>query len=158
MRYPIVAALLLSPSVTFAQRLPPASLDSGTLVRIHLSSTHSVRGRLLKDFNASSAAFTFCPYPAPPCAGTADSRIATIPLDQVIGYDRAIGTHWDRGIVIGGLAGAALGGLFVAAYSELCDTSSCRGEAWRGFAIPFTLGLGLGAAFGSASIKWGPAQ
>jgi hypothetical protein len=158
-RHLIVAALVLfSPSLVVAQRIPTSPLDSGTLVRLHLSPTESVRGRLVTDFTVSSPVFTFCPYPATPCATATDPRISTIPASQVTGIDKAVGTHLGRGLAIGGLLGAALGGLFVEAYSQLCDTSSCRGQAWRGFAVPFALGLGLGGAFGSASVRWGAVQ
>jgi hypothetical protein len=154
----LAALLLLSPSLIVAQRLPTAPLDSGTLVRMHLSPTEAVRGRLVKDFTPSSSAFTFCPYPASPCASATDTRISTIPASQVTSIDKAVGTHVGRGLAIGGFIGAALGGLFLEAYSQLCDTSSCRAQAWRGFAVPFALGLGFGAAFGSASIRWGAVQ
>ena len=152
----IVALLLFWSSVAAAQQVPPVTIDSGTLVRMHLTASGTIRGRLVKEFTSYSPSLTFCPYPGPQCVAEAESRITSLPIAQVTSIDQAVGTHVERGLIIGGLIGAGVGGLFLAANSELCDID-CGSSDTRGFLIPLVLGLGLGAAFGAASTEWAPA-
>ena len=152
----VVLALLLCPSLVPAQQAPPVSFDSGALVRIHVGASGSIRGRLVRAFTPSSPSLTFCPYPGPRCVSADDARITSIALSQVRKLDKAEGNHLGSGLLIGGLIGGVLGGFFVAAWSGLCDTSSCRDDSWKALAWPLGLGLGLGAAFGAASPEWAP--
>ena len=139
-----------------AQRLATAPIDSGTVIRMHLANAQTVRGRLLQTFTPSTSALTFCRYPGTPCATLSDPHVQTVPALQVTGLDVAQGTHLVKGAMIGG----AIGGLLAFVYFQfghgLCDTSRCISETDRGALGAFGLGLGLGVAFGSQSVKWRP--
>lgn len=156
-RVPTIAAFLaVCPILLQAQVPPSVTLDSGSLVRVHLSTARSIRGRLVTDLSPSNPTLTYCPYPSPPCTTLLDARVRSLPLTQVTGLEVAEGNHWKNGAMIGGLVGLGIGVLVAGEAPGLCDSSACRRTAWRLGLIPFGFGLGLGMAFGSASIKWRP--
>lgn len=62
----LVAALTWIPG--WAQHLATVPIDCGTLVRMDVSRTESLRGRLLSRFSPSDTILRFCRYPATPCA------------------------------------------------------------------------------------------
>jgi hypothetical protein len=150
-----VLALLL-PGLLRAQGGLPGPLDSGSLVRLHLTAD-TIQGRLVAQGPQGASSVRYCLYPGPPCGSTLDSRIRATPVAQIIHLDVAAGSRWKRGTVLGGLIGAAVGGFFWAVGSELCDGGTCRQSLPRSAAVSLGLGLGLGFAFGSASVRWRPA-
>jgi hypothetical protein len=146
--------LLLCPSFALAQGTAP--VDSGVVVRLHLGTDTTRRGRLLAPIVPASLTITYCRYPGPPCSSPTSLGLDSIPTSDVIHLDVASGSHWKRGALIGGGIGAALGGLFIAFAHSMCETSECRSSADTGALITAGLGLTLGAAFGSTSLTWKP--
>ena len=148
---PIFLARLL-----LAQGGLPMALDSGSLVRMHVGAD-LIEGRLVTAGALGDLRITYCQYPSPPCVSSSDGRVRSVGVAQVLHLDRAAGTRWAHGTVIGGLIGTAIGGLFLSAGSGLCDTSSCRGTVRRTAAGFFGVSVGIGFALGSASVQWRPA-
>ena len=154
----IIVLLLALRTRAGAQGLRTVPIDSGTLVRLHVSNHQSVRGRLLQPLSPATANLIFCRYPGTPCTAFSDPRVETIPGAQVARLDVATGSHWVRGGLIGAAVGAALGGVFIALGNGLCDTADCKSSSRRAALGPLALGIGIGVLFGSASIVWRPAS
>jgi hypothetical protein len=153
----VLIALLSRPGSAIAQELARTPIDSGTLVRMHLSETESARGRLLRTFSQGSASLTYCQYPtATPCSSLTDTRAHTIDASQLLAIEVADGTHLARGLVIGGLIGTAIGVVYAGLEGGLCE-SNCADPAVA-IAAGAGWGLALGALFGSQSTRWKPAM
>ncbi len=147
----LVGALIWSPART--QQVATVPIDSGTLVRMDLSRTESLRGRLLRKFSPSDTTLTFCRYPATPCASMAGPHVQTLPAAQVTRLEVAQGTHWIEGASLGALIAGTVAALFISTVGQLCE-EDCG--AWnRKFALgTVALGIGVGLAFGSQSVGW----
>lgn len=150
-----LVALVALPAVATAQQ--GGGVDSGTVVRFQMATGGTMRGRLLRPIRASSPTITYCRYPGVPCRTRDDSGMRTVEGPQVAHVDVADGSHWVVGGVIGGAIGAAFGGAAIAFANGICDTDACRASGRRGAAVTVALGLGLGMAFGSTSLRWRPA-
>jgi hypothetical protein len=150
-----LVALVAFPGVATAQQ--DRSLDSGTVVRFQMAPGAAVRGRLLIPIRSTTPSITYCRYPGVPCRSLDDPGVRTLDRSQIAHVDVADGSHWQRGALIGGAIGAALGvmGLYLA--NGLCDTDDCLASGRRGAAVTVALGLGLGMLFGSTSLRWRPA-
>lgn len=146
-----VVALALGCEQAPAQTPPVTQpLDSGTLVRVHLSSGARLRGRLLARFAPTSDRIVFCRYPGNPCADPAAPGIATIPATSVARIDVAAGNRAALGAVGGALgivAGALLGNATIGAAN---DTQVGTG----GVLVGAALGAVIGALAGSTDIVW----
>lgn len=147
----VTLLLLLVPGVAVAQAAP---IDSGIVVRMHRTGAATIRGRLFTSFQPGNTTVVYCRYPAAPCLNAAATE--SLALADIMHLDVAQGSHWKRGALIGGVVGAALGGLLIAFANGLCETSSCRSDARLGALVPLGMGVGLGAAFGSTSLVWKP--
>lgn len=145
------------PGVAEAQRLPTTPLDSGTLIRAHLASGETVRGRLLRTVMPSSSVLTFCRYPATPCASLFDQHVDSLPASQVTRLDVAHGNHLLKGALIGGAAAAPFGWVWWE-FAGLCEESGCKTEVRRAAVGMVVFGVALGMLFGSQSVGWRPAQ
>ena len=150
-----LVALVALPAVATAQQA--SSLDSGTVVRFHLATDATMRGRLLMPILPSTPTITYCRYPGVPCRALDDPGVRTVDGAQLAQVDVADGSHWQRGALIGGAIGAALGAFAIALGNGICDTSDCRAAGWRFAGVTLMLGFGLGITFGSTSLSWRPA-
>jgi len=136
-----------------------ATIDSGTLVRMHPATGAPVRGRLVRPLTPSSTFVHYCRYPAPPCTNPADTtaiqQVSTTTLQRL---EVQRGSQWATGALTGGLVGAGLGLLVGLASNSLCEDSSGCGPGTGVYMLSgAVLFGGLGAMIGSGSIKWGPA-
>jgi hypothetical protein len=136
-----------------------ATIDSGTLVRMHPTSGEPIRGRLVQPLGPSSVVVQFCRYPAPPCTNPLDSTvIRSLPMSSLTRLDVQRGSHWDSGAAIGGLVGGALGWLIGAFANGMCESpNGCGPPTAAYFAIGAATFGALGAFIGGGSPKWGPA-
>ena len=76
----VIAALM---PVSAQAQIATARIDSGALIRMWLSGTESVRGRLLQPFAPSDTVLTSCRYPAVPCVSRSDPHVQTIAAARV---------------------------------------------------------------------------
>jgi hypothetical protein len=156
----LAALCALTPVRLAAQdSLVHATIDSGTLVRMHPASGAPVRGRLVQPLGPSSTVVQFCRYPAPPCTNALDSSVVhSLPISSLTRLDVQRGSHWDSGAAIGGLIGGALGWFIGAFANGMCESSSgCGPPTAAYFAIGAATFGALGAFIGGGSPKWGPA-
>jgi hypothetical protein len=93
------------PTLPAQQPLVRTTLDSGTVVRLHLNTGDAEAGRLLAPFATDSTTFRFCRFPAPPCSGPAGPRYAERLVADVRSVDRHTGTRWKRGALVGAVIG-----------------------------------------------------
>lgn len=133
------------------------SLDSGALVRMY-TANGVVRGRLVQPFRGTGDPFRYCRYPGPPCTEAQDSvAIRIMPSAALLHLDIQSGTHWRRGLLIGGAIGAALGAVGTALIASGCDRTSCistnSAAALGGLSGAITIGA-LGTLWGSAFPRW----
>ena len=163
MRFFITALISLLPfTPAAAQQLGSAPLDSGTLVRINISTGHPVRGRLLEPFHPSaSPALVFCSYPGSPCISRTEPHAQVMPVTQITTLEMATGTHWLKGGLIGAGIGAVLSGVLVYLAIGNCDNTGCHSSGHRtgvrlAAAGVTALGFGLGASIGDSSPRWRP--
>jgi hypothetical protein len=150
---PVVLALALQKTAG-AQRLATAPIDSGTVIRMHLGNAKTVRGRLLQTFTPSSSTLTFCRYPGTPCANLSDQHVDSLPASRITCLDVAHGNHLLNGVVIGGLTSLAVAGALILTFGQLCDATNCAESNRRVALGTIALGVGLGVAFGSQSVRW----
>lgn len=152
-----VGAMLLLPMVGLGAQFPVSRLpiDSGRLVRFRRES-EAISGRLLVRFHPGDSVMIVCRYPAPPCDATSRPEATlTVPARQLRDLEVQSGTKWGMGAMIGSLVGIVLG----AAADDL-EAGFCEGSCHHGgyYSIRYTVAFGLiGALFGSAAAKWGPA-
>jgi len=157
---PAVAARGQLPSYSIAAQQPlvQSTLDSGTLIRLHLRPDTRLAGRLLAPFGPDSALLRYCRYPAPQCTGAGTLSYRETPSLDVLRIEVRRGSHWVRGAAIGAGIGTPL--LFGLGYAA----GTLRGPDDYGGVIPLALAYvfaaavpaGIGALFGSMSPRWGP--
>jgi len=154
----MLVALVPAP-LTAQDSLVHATIDSGTLVRMHPSTGASIRGRLVQPLSPSSTIIRYCRYPAPACTNPADTTaIRSLPTAGIQRLEVQRGSEWFTGALTGGLVGAGLGLLVGAFANGLCEDTSGCGPPTGVYLGVGALGFGaLGAMIGSGSIKWGPA-
>jgi len=157
----LVLALLcaVAPAGLVAQdSLVHASIDSGTLVRMHPASGASVRGRLIQPLTPSSVFIQYCRYPARPCTNPTDTAaFGQVPVASIQRLEVQQGSKWATGAVYGGIFGAILGGAFGAAMNGLCDTSDCGSSVVVDAAVSGMFFAIIGGMIGNGSPKWVPA-
>ncbi len=160
---------VLAPLSLFLAAVTPASaqtprpsvpVDSGKLVRMHTAS-QIITGRLTARFGTSDDSLRYCRYPGPPCAGQEDSvAMRTIAAGQVQWLEVSNGTRWRKGATIGGLVGAALGGISTSFLISFCETSDCRSKSYRNRVVALGVLSGaltsgaLGAIWGAGFPRW----
>lgn len=153
-----VAALFLGVSQGASAAQEPGlqvPLDSGRLVRLHLSTGETIRGRLLESFGFESATLSLCRYPAPRCRSIEDAR--KIGASEVEVIEIRIGSRARHGAVVGGSIGAGLGALFGSGVNSLCDTPGCGVSILLVTFLGGLQGALWGLLFGSQAVVWGPA-
>lgn len=84
-------------------------IDSGALIRLHLSSGDRVRGRLLVDFAPDDGQLIFCLYPRTSCRELTEPAVRRVPVAAAQQIEIARGGHAKKGAVIGGIVGTILG-------------------------------------------------
>jgi hypothetical protein len=147
--------------VLAAQGSPvPASIDSGTLIRMHQAEGAPIRGRLLRPLDSTSTLVQFCRYPAPRCTSeSAPAAFGKLPVESIVRVDVQRGSRWATGAVIGGVIGGVLGGLLGAVVNGLCESADGCGPSTAGYITIGAIGFGgFGALFGSAFPKWREAR
>ena len=131
------------------------TLDSGRLVRFRTLSNTSL-GRLLSPLSRSEALARFCRYPGAPCTDVSDTAaMKSVPVAQILHLDVQTGTGAAHGAVVGGVIGGVSGlllGGFAGGMGESGQSST--GPAIKGALLVGAFGAGLGALFGSASMRW----
>jgi len=149
------AALFAGVGTAAAQQPPlPASVDSGKMVRMYTATT-MIEGRLLAPFVRNDSSLRYCRFPGRPCLGIEDTAaMRTMPVGALRRLDVSTGSHWRRGALIGGVLGAAIGGLGTALLVGLCDTAHC---ASHGDTMVILGGLSGGLTFGALGALWGSA-
>ena len=150
----------LAPTSLVAQdSLVHATIDSGTLIRMHPITGASIRGRLVQPLTPSSAFVQVCRYPAPPCTPKSDSlAFQRLPAASLARIDVQQGSRWTTGALIGGIFGGALGGLASAFANGMCEDPEGCGASTPVYAlIGAAFFGGFGALIGSGSPKWVPA-
>ena len=132
-----------------------ATLDSGRLVRFHTPSNVTL-GRLLSPLSRTDASARFCRYPGAPCTDANDTAaMKSLPVAQVRHLDVQTGTGAAHGAVVGGVIGGFSGLLLGGIAAGLGDSrQSSTGPAIKGAVLVGAFGAGIGALFGSASIRW----
>ena len=96
----VPVALMLMVSRASATQFVTDPIDSGTVIRLTLSRSESVDGRLLQTFTSSSSALTFCRYPGLRCATLSDPRVQVVPAAQVIWVKVAGRTNIATGVIL----------------------------------------------------------
>jgi len=136
-----------------------ATIDSGTLIRMHPAVGAPVRGRLVRPLSPSSTIIQFCRYPAPPCTNPTDTAaIQQLSTSSLHRLEVQRGSQWATGAFTGGLIGAGLGLLAGLVSNGLCeDSSGCGPGTGVYMGVGAVIFGGLGAMIGSGSIEWGPA-
>jgi hypothetical protein len=131
------------------------TLDSGRLVRFHTQS-NTTQGRLLSPLLRTDASARFCRYPGAPCTDVNDTAaMRSLPVTQVLHLDVQAGTGAAHGAVVGGVIGGVSGlllGGFAGGMGESGQSST--GPAIKGALLVGAFGAGLGALFGSTSVRW----
>lgn len=111
------AALAIALSLCGAHRAPAQqpqqplvrrTLDSATVIRLHLPTSQREVGKLLAPFGTDSTMLRYCRYPAPPCR-MGGLRYVERPAANVLTLEIHLGTARNRYALIGGLVGAGLG-------------------------------------------------
>lgn len=146
--------LAVSAGLGRVQAQDVARVDSGTVVRLHLSGGAMQRGRLLTPVAPATAEIVYCRYPGPPCRALTAPRVDSVPRSRLTQLDEAAGSHWQRGAIVGGAIGAALGIATIAFADGLCESEGCVNASLGGAAVVLALGTGLGLVFGSTSLTW----
>ena len=136
-----------------------ATIDSGTLIRVHPATGASIRGRLIAPLTPTSITAQVCRYPAPPCTPASDSlAFRRIPTASLVRVDVQQGSRWGTGAIIGGVFGGVLGGLAGAwANSDCLDSGGCGAPTAVFALVGAAFFGGFGALIGSGSPKWVPA-
>ncbi|HEX9631349.1 MAG TPA: hypothetical protein VGA02_02710 [Gemmatimonadales bacterium] len=130
-------------------------IDSGRLVRVHVSAGQPREGRLLRPFGPDNARLVFCPYPAAPCR-TFD-RAVTLSATEAVRLEIRTGSRWKRGVAIAAPIGFALGVLAATMNNGFCEGQGCR-ISEPAFGLLGAVSIGAwGALFGSQAVVWGPA-
>lgn len=135
-----------------APQRPPNQIrvDSGALVRIWLGPTSRSVGRLLQPISPRAQSLSYCRYPGPRCAGSADSaRVVTVAIPMITRLDVRHGSYGWLGGLIGAAFGVGLAGPWTA-----CDTQGCQGNTGQrqaGFGILFGV---VGYLIGDGSTHW----
>lgn len=137
--------------------LVPATLDSGTLVRVHPVSGADYRGRLLAPLAPSSDVIALCRGRGARCTDPGDSAsMRQIPTASVSRIEVARGTQSATGAAVGGAFGLAFGVLAGAA-TGACVGGDCGGPSaeaiMAGSIVMFAL---IGALVGAGIPAWGP--
>lgn len=156
----ILVALFLAPTTLIAQdSLVRATIDSGTLIRMHRATGAPIRGRLIQPLDPTSTIVQVCRYPAPPCTTQSDTAaFQRVPTASLIRVDVQQGSRWATGGIIGGAVGALLGGLVGAFVNGMCEEPDGCGASTAVYALVGAAGFGtFGALIGSGSPKWRPA-
>jgi hypothetical protein len=156
----LVLASALTPTHVAAQgRLVRATVDSGTLIRMHPDSGPYLRGRLIAPLTPTSALVHVCRYPAPPCTPESDtSAFQQIPTSSLARIDLQEGTTWVNGAIIGGGVGGLLGAFIGGFGASMCEQSDGCGVSALGIGlVGMVAGGGVGAVIGTAFPRWRPA-
>jgi hypothetical protein len=149
----------LTPTQVLAQdRLVRATVDSGTLIRMHPDSGPYLRGRLVAPLTPTSTLVHVCRYPAPPCTPQSDSSaFQRIPTSSLARIDVQEGNNWVNGAMVGGLIGGFLFGLAGAFANGMCEESEgCASVPAYVMVGGVSIGA-LGALIAGASPRWRPA-
>jgi hypothetical protein len=121
---PVLALLCtLTPIGLSAQdSLVHATVDSGTVVRMHRESGPPVLGRLVQPLTPSSVLLLYCPYPAGACKGASDTlAIQRTSTASLTGLEVQHGDYFAEGLIFGGLIGALFGTFVGATANAVCD-------------------------------------
>jgi hypothetical protein len=151
-----VVTLALATSRLAAQdSLVRATIDSGTLIRMHPVAGSPVKGRLLQPLGPSSTVVQYCRYPAPPCTPPIDSAdVGRYPMASLTRIEVQRGSHWAVGAAAGGALGVLIGGLVAVAVAIGCgEAGDCPSGAVV-MGIPIALFGAMGGFIGSGSPKW----
>ena len=116
----VIGALVTGAAQGQGPRLTQA-IDSGALIRLHLSSGDRVRGRVLAHFTSDSGQLVFCLYPRTPCRDLTEPAVRRLPAAAIQQIEVARGNHARQGAVIGGVAGALLGYTSATVGNGLCE-------------------------------------
>ena len=153
-----VAALFLGvpPAASPAQKPGlQVPLDSGRLVRLHLNTGETIRGRLLESFGFASATLSLCRYPAPRCRSMEEAR--EIAVSEMEAIEVRIGSRARHGAVLGGSIGAGLAALAGSGINSLCDAPGCEVSILLFTFLGGLQGALWGLLFGSQAVVRGPA-
>ena len=124
-------------------------LDSGTLVRLQLTSGDRLRGRLLAPLQPASERVELCRYPGNPCSdSTGEQTVAT--LSNAVRLELAAGNHAVRGGVAGALGIVAVALLANATVGAANDNTLSAGTV---VSMAVVAGV-IGALAGSTDIVW----
>ena len=149
----LVVMALATPQLAHAQSLP-ATLDSGTLVRMHPPTGLPTRGRLIQAATRSSELLRFCRYPAPECTAASRSEaFGEVNLASLEHLDVRVGGKWGWGAAIGAVIGFGIGSLLAEFDETYCQRYECRSQVKMRL-VP-TIGFAtLGALIGNGSSRW----
>lgn len=132
------------------------SLDSATVVRLHLSSGRTYQGRLLTPFGPGADSVVACPYPSVYCPGL--TMRSAFPASEIAGVDILVGSRAKRGAVIGGIVGVAVGAFGLWLVLQVGPEYVTEAEV-ASFVPAYTaLGAGIGALIGSTKRIWKPVR
>ena len=155
---PLALLLLVVPSVRAQVPLITQPLDSGTLVRAHLSNGSVVRGRLLAPLVPPAASLRLCLYPGRLCAGPLDDRTRTLPVSDVRFLEVADGTRARTGALVGAVVGVLMGEAVHGLAEGMCESAGCIPPRWRADLVGALGGALWGALLGAGFDAWRPVQ
>ena len=159
----LALACALAPVGLAAQdSLVHATIDSGTLVRMHPAAGAPFQGRLVRPLTPSSPFIQFCRHPAPACVNPSDTvAIQRVPTASLIGLDVQRGTKWANGALWGALIGIAAGKLVSEIGGTLCGGETgnrdCGPSGAEYAAIGAVTFAVIGGVIGGGKPKWAPA-
>ncbi len=152
----LAAVLVLGTAVSLRAQQPLVrqTIDSGTLVRLHVMEDSTVRGRLLAPFAPGAPTIAFCRFPGPPCTSIDDpGAMMAWPVATVQHVDVARGNGGRTGAIIGLLIGTVIG----TSLGQFCIDGPCpsTAHAWLHVGLPFGAAIAaLGWGIGSGHPHW----
>ncbi|MGD0483541.1 MAG: hypothetical protein ABSB58_02685 [Gemmatimonadales bacterium] len=154
-----LGALLIAHAAPAQQPPLTQPLDSGAVVRLRLGNGSLEGARLLAPFARDSAAFTYCPWPAPTCAKGSERQVVRLSR-EVLGIEVHRGTAWKAGAVLGALFGVPMG-LQFAQWRYTDDEGGGERvtpqQKIRTVLVTSAVFALFGAMFGEFFQLWGPA-
>jgi len=133
----------------------PTVIDSGRVVRVHLSSGDALQGYLLVMARPIDP-LVLCRSPGAPCTESDSTNLRRVGPPDVMSVDVRTRTRAPEGVLVGALVGAFLASGAHSFAQSSCESSGCAGPAVS-YIIPGMLLVALlGAMVGTGFAYWQP--
>jgi hypothetical protein len=147
--------LTAAPLAEAQQVAGPATLDSGTVVRLHWAAGKQ-KATLLAPLGPKSPTVRYCIYPSNVCGESTLNPPVTRPVAELTRVDVRRGTAARRGALTGAAAGAAGGLLFLLGQALRDAPAMSTGQQVAEVAASASVWGGIGALIGAAGDNWEP--